>query len=515
MANSKLAPNGIEFFTNNDNIVNLTAVSNSIILTGETPLHPVLLKGVKTPIDPGDAANKKYVDDQITGDVWKDPVKLASSINVDVADIQNNTVTGKVGSIDGVAINVGDRVLFTNQTESKHNGIYVITKNSDEYIFSRSSDFGLGKTAPGVTVFVTDGMSNKGNLYQCTSVSATVNDVDEISFNIVGNKVDEVYVVSLFHVDISTLVELNFIDGISVRAGNRVLLTGQNNPVENGIYIIGTSITTPTRRSAEFSKGSCPVGVTVFVSNGDLHKGMTIVCLNNNYGDKVDVNPITFVSSDFLNPIKRSVKAVLTDSTSTLDYGQLKNNLVVDGVTLVKNDRLLISKHSIPGMIGIYIIGETVGKIALDYFPHFNPFGTTVFVEQGNVNAGITFVYKTIAPTIFGFTNDIKTPGSVTASNFLASSDRRLKMNFENIQDSLEKIRNINGVKFDWRESGLPDVGFVAQEVQSVFPEVVMTGEDGFLKVDYARVVVLLLEAVKTLDDIVKKNDQRLQKLEM
>jgi hypothetical protein len=142
-----------------------------------------------------------------------------------------------------------------------------------------------------------------------------------------------------------------------------------------------------------------------------------------------------------------------------------------------------------------------------------------VLVREGTSNSNVVFTCKAKVPfTVFDC--DIKTTGAVriggavTASNFLASSDRRLKMNFVNLQDSLDKIRHINGVKFDWKDSGLPDVGFVAQEVQDVFPEVVMTGSDGFLKVDYARVVVLLLEAVKTMDTEMTVMKQRLRQLE-
>ena len=63
----------------------------------------------------------------------------------------------------------------------------------------------------------------------------------------------------------------------------------------------------------------------------------------------------------------------------------------------------------------------------------------------------------------------------------------------------------LRGVTYDWKTSGQHDIGFIAQEVETVLPEIVKTGDDGYKSVDYARVTSVLVEAVKTqqqqLDD--------------
>jgi hypothetical protein len=100
--------------------------------------------------------------------------------------------------------------------------------------------------------------------------------------------------------------------------------------------------------------------------------------------------------------------------------------------------------------------------------------------------------------------------GDVTA---YASSDERLKNNISNISSSIEKIKQINGVNFQWSDkqstySG-KDVGVIAQEVQKVLPEVVTEREDGYLAVKYEKIIPLLIEAIKDqqkeIEDLKKK----------
>ncbi|MBL7047731.1 MAG: tail fiber domain-containing protein [Candidatus Marinimicrobia bacterium] len=81
---------------------------------------------------------------------------------------------------------------------------------------------------------------------------------------------------------------------------------------------------------------------------------------------------------------------------------------------------------------------------------------------------------------------------------YVIPSDRRLKTNIGPIDNPLEKITSLRGVAFDWRSNDQHDVGFIAQEVQQQIPEIVAKSTAGdTLTVDYARVVPVLVEAVK------------------
>jgi hypothetical protein len=55
-------------------------------------------------------------------------------------------------------------------------------------------------------------------------------------------------------------------------------------------------------------------------------------------------------------------------------------------------------------------------------------------------------------------------------------------------------------------------MGVIAQEVEKVFPELVMTDEQGLKRVEYGGLIAPLIEAVKELDDRLRRLEARFQK---
>jgi CRISPR/Cas system type I-B associated protein Csh2 (Cas7 group RAMP superfamily) len=93
------------------------------------------------------------------------------------------------------------------------------------------------------------------------------------------------------------------------------------------------------------------------------------------------------------------------------------------------------------------------------------------------------------------------------------TSDERLKDNITPIDDPLAKVLTISGNTFDWNEKSNKnghDVGLIAQEIEQVLPEAVTTRDNGYLAVDYHKVVPLLVEAIKELSAKVESLEQKL-----
>jgi hypothetical protein len=87
------------------------------------------------------------------------------------------------------------------------------------------------------------------------------------------------------------------------------------------------------------------------------------------------------------------------------------------------------------------------------------------------------------------------------------SSDERLKDNVQVLESSLDKIDKIRGVSFDWAADAPHaghDVGVIAQEIEKVLPEVVVTRENGMKAVRYEKLVPLLIEGIKELHKLIK-----------
>jgi hypothetical protein len=106
-------------------------------------------------------------------------------------------------------------------------------------------------------------------------------------------------------------------------------------------------------------------------------------------------------------------------------------------------------------------------------------------------------------------TND--TDGLIRAENDViayATSDRRLKENILPILNALDKVKQIQGVTFDWipltkeqrkilHGNEGHDIGVIAQEIEAVLPELVTTRDNGYKAVKYEKIVALLIEAIK------------------
>lgn len=96
--------------------------------------------------------------------------------------------------------------------------------------------------------------------------------------------------------------------------------------------------------------------------------------------------------------------------------------------------------------------------------------------------------------------------GGVLQSNGACSpSDLRYKKNIQPITHSLKNILRINGVNYEWRNNEFPErsfsdkkqIGFIAQEIEKIYPEMVFTDEKGYKSVDYAKITPVLVEAIK------------------
>ena len=87
--------------------------------------------------------------------------------------------------------------------------------------------------------------------------------------------------------------------------------------------------------------------------------------------------------------------------------------------------------------------------------------------------------------------------GTVNAANFNTTSDATLKTNVETLTGSLDAVKALRGVSFDWLENGNSEVGVIAQEVEAVLPDVVSTNDQGIKSVKYGNMVALLIEAMK------------------
>lgn len=100
-------------------------------------------------------------------------------------------------------------------------------------------------------------------------------------------------------------------------------------------------------------------------------------------------------------------------------------------------------------------------------------------------------------------TGGINLTGIVTATDFNSSSDITLKDNVHEIDNPIEKILQIRGVNFDWKENGASSAGVIAQDIENIMPELVKEN-NGTKTVNYNGLIGLLVEVAKKQQEEIK-----------
>jgi hypothetical protein len=120
-------------------------------------------------------------------------------------------------------------------------------------------------------------------------------------------------------------------------------------------------------------------------------------------------------------------------------------------------------------------------------------------IRKGNVGIGTNEprAKLTVAGDISG-SGTLRMNGDIIA---YYSSDERLKDNLIPISSASYKITQIGGYEFDWNKESKDysghDVGVIAQEIEKVLPEVVITRGDGYKAVKYEKIIPLLVQGLK------------------
>jgi len=95
-----------------------------------------------------------------------------------------------------------------------------------------------------------------------------------------------------------------------------------------------------------------------------------------------------------------------------------------------------------------------------------------------------------------------------------ATSDERLKDNIQLISNPIEKVNQLRGVEFDWKDgmpkAGQHDYGVIAQDVIKVLPELVNQRPDGYYAVEYDKIIGLLIEVVKEQEKRIKELENKI-----
>jgi hypothetical protein len=257
------------------------------------------------------------------------------------------------------------------------------------------------------------------------------------------------------------------------------------------------------------TKGSAPVTRMVIDANGNVGIGTT------SPAEKVEINGRLLLNYA-ATPIIR-----------------LRTNVNFGGSTKGITEHRILGPYNDPaGILGALYIGagkssnDTKNEIILFNDGCNGPGGTydcnvrmikllgdTIYAS-GNVGIGTTTPAQKLEVC-----GNAKVVGQIIAnsSNLSAgvtcSSDIRYKKDITPLTNALSNVMQLRGVNYFWKTKEFPEkqfpdtkqIGFIAQELEKVYPEVVFTDKDGYKSVDYSRLTPILVEAIKEQQKIIQQ----------
>ena len=129
-------------------------------------------------------------------------------------------------------------------------------------------------------------------------------------------------------------------------------------------------------------------------------------------------------------------------------------------------------------------------------------YGCDQLFHHGDTNTYMQFHAADQWRVVVGGTERLEvknsSPHVLVTGDLNSTSDARLKENVEPITNALSDITQLEGVSFDWKDTGTRGHGFIAQQVEPILPDVVQTDDEtGIKSINYVGMIGHLVEAIK------------------
>lgn len=138
--------------------------------------------------------------------------------------------------------------------------------------------------------------------------------------------------------------------------------------------------------------------------------------------------------------------------------------------------------------------------------------GGAIYYSNGSLNFNSGMVMSSSAT----YAIDVATGnGAVRADEFVTYSDATLKTNVQPINNALETVMLLEAVTYDKILTGKNEIGFIAQDVAKVIPEICALDSNGEGRgIDYSRLTSILVGAVKSQQEQIRLQEEQIAELE-
>ena len=432
-------------------------------------------------------------------------------------------VYGTQSIINSTNLAVNDNLIYLNEGSTVTNPDLGIVGNYNDGtyahggIFRDASDGGAWKVFEGYTLEPSGTIDTTGNGFTLADFKADV--ITATSFNGTINATNGV-------VSGSSQVNADSITNFD----SNVLAYNNSLGVISGSSQINVASTTGDIALGSRTSGnyvaSLVAGTNITLSNNSGEGATPTIGLTNN-AITIAGQSTALGSSVTAETIRVAIGTVVTGS-SQIAFGGItglvsNSQLANSSITIAGQLTALgssVTADTIRAAIGTVVtgssqinLGSATGNIALatqttgDYVASLVAgTGITLSNNSGENATPTIAIGQSVATNATPTFGNLTINGSINATGDITAyytSDKRHKNNIQPIENALLKVSKLNGVTWEWNDDvhevtkSTPKTGLIAQEVQEVLPEVIKEREDGFLALDYSKMMGLMVEAIK------------------
>jgi hypothetical protein len=484
----------------NGNTISSTDTDGNIILSpngsGTVDVASSKITGLAAPTLSTDAVTKAYVDTLVAAGVhFHSPVRVETNAN---RNATYNNGTAGVGAtltnagtqaalvLDGVTLNVNDRVMVRSQTNQTENGVYTVTNvgsGSTNWVLTRSTDTdGYSIDSPnglseGSTFFVQEGNVGAGNTYTCNTTGTIVFGTTNITFVQVSSA--QVY-----------------------SAGTGLSLTGTQFavslvPVANG----GTGQTTANAALNAFLPSQATNADKFLKTDGTNTAWANVPSPNNGtLSLAVSGTGLSGSASFTADQSGNSTFTVTSNATSantvsTIVARDASGNFSAGTITAALSGNATTATSASSATNATNATNVNLTNDTSTNSTHYFVFGD---VTSGNDALKVSSTKATYNPS---------TGSAVFSGDVTSSSDESLKTNWRPVaEDFVTKLASVKSGIYDRTDIEATQAGVSAQSLEQVLSEVVITAPDGLKSVNYGNAaLVAAIELAKQVVELRKE----------
>jgi hypothetical protein len=413
----------------------------------------------------------------------------SGTLNASGGDSSLSIVGGDDITVDGVAntsvVTVDhDDITRTDAADSTSTGVAVtgVTSNARGHITAVNTyDFDnrylSSFSASGDVAITTAGVSSIGSRAVTSGMMPSV-----ASNTLFGNNTASAG--SMSALDSSDVITLLGLDNLETDANKYSIKVQANNDTASDVAAEGT---------IKLS-GS---GATSVSRNGNA---FTISSTNSQYSASTGLD---LVSGGFRLEAGNVINASINDNTLSLtrltnNNGSFETLSFTGGETYNSGDSITVDSNNNINLDQ----DQRFANNKIVYVGNDHEYATYNTSGGGNITwtVAATECMKLINGTASS-TSGLFVQGDIIAFSSAFSSDEKLKENIKNVDNALDKVSQLNGVEFDWKDGRGKSAGVIAQDVEKVLPQAVRDTEDlkgeEYKAVEYNQLSALMIEELK------------------